>query len=142
MSVSLLLITHGDIGHSLLATATRMLGGCPLRAAVLSVTEERQRDGLQAQARQLAQSLDSGDGVLVLTDLFGSTPANIARSLQDIPAVRVLAGVNLPMLVRVFNYPALSLMEMTAKAESGGRDGVLLCPENVPQPLPKASDLS
>jgi len=131
MSVGLLIITHKGIGSSLLATATRILGTCPLSAATLSVTEEAERDQLQQQAFQMAEQLDTGDGLLVLTDLFGSTPANIARNLHSQPAVRVLTGVNLPMLVRALNYPTLPLAEIAAKAESGGRDGVLICPDKL-----------
>ena len=131
MSVGLLIITHNDIGASLLTTATRMLGTCPLPARALAVTEDSERASLEVHALGMAEELDMGDGVLVLTDLFGSTPANIARSLQAHPAVRVLTGVNLPMLVRVLNYPSLPLADIAVKAESGGRDGVLLCPAYV-----------
>jgi PTS system ascorbate-specific IIA component len=130
MSVGLLIVTHRDIGASLLGAATRMLGSCPLSAETLAVTEETERDLLLLKALEMARGLNGGDGVLVLTDLFGSTPANIASSLLPHPWVRVLAGVNLPMLVRVLNYPELPLREMAAKAESGGRDGVLLCPRD------------
>ncbi|MEA3278897.1 MAG: PTS fructose transporter subunit IIA [Pseudomonadota bacterium] len=128
MSVGLLLITHNQLGSALLETATGMLGVCPLRAETLSVTEDTERDQLQYEAQQMAERLDTGEGVLVLTDLFGSTPANVANRLQDRAGVRVLTGVNLPMLVRVLNYPGLPLAEMAAKALSGGKDGVLLCP--------------
>jgi mannose PTS system EIIA component len=126
MSVGLLIITHNEIGGCLLAAATRMLGRCPLRAETLAVNEESQRDNLIRQARGIAAELDSGDGVLVLTDLFGSTPANIAMALQA-DSVRVITGVNLPMLVRVLNYAALTLPEIADKGLSGGRDGVVLC---------------
>jgi PTS system ascorbate-specific IIA component len=129
MSVGLLIITHGDIGADILKTATRVLGGCPLRAETLAVTEESHRDILELDALKLAQQVDTGEGVLILTDLFGSTPANIARSLQMRPSVRVLAGVNLPMLVRLFNYAHLPLAEIAAKAASGGKDGVVVCGE-------------
>ncbi len=128
MSVALLIITHNDIGASLLDTATGILGGCPLRAGALPVSATSERGQLERQALEMAQDMDMGEGVLVLTDLFGSTPANIARSLQTNPGVTVLAGINLPMLVRILNYPTLPLAAMAAKAESGGKDGVLLCP--------------
>ena len=127
MSVGLLLITHNDIGSSLLETAARMLGGCPINARTLAVRDDSARDLLADRARNMAQDLDSGDGVLVLADLFGSSPANIANSLQGAGRIRVLTGVNLPMPVRVLNYPNLPLAEMADKALSGGRDGVLLC---------------
>ena len=128
MSVGLLIITHGEIGQSLLATATRIFGGrCPLRAAVLPVYEEVKRDELRKQAAQLLEQLDSGGGVLVLTDLFGATPANIAQELRERGETALLTGMNLPMLVRLFNYADLSLEALSAKAASGGRDGVILC---------------
>ncbi len=128
MSVGLLLITHAGIGGELLAAATRMLGACPLRAKTLAVSNSDDPAQVGAQARALAQGLDAGDGVLVLTDLFGSTPANIATGLCDAGRTRILTGVNLPMLVRVLNYPQLPLEAMADKALSGARDGVLECP--------------
>ncbi|MFZ1539163.1 MAG: PTS fructose transporter subunit IIA [Chromatiaceae bacterium] len=129
MSVGILLITHGDIGANLLYTATRILGGtCPVAARTLAVTDETQRDLLCNEALRLASEVDSGDGVLVLADLYGSTPANIACSLQDGPGpIQIIAGLNLPMLVRALNYARLPLVELAAKAETGGRDGVLIC---------------
>ena len=129
MSVGLLLITHGAIGASLLSTATRILGGsCPVAVRALAVTDETQRDQLLVEARRLALEVDGDDGVLVLTDLYGSTPANIACSLQgDSARIRILAGLNLPMLVRALNYASLPLGDLTHKAETGGRDGVLIC---------------
>ena len=130
MSVGLLLITHNQIGSSLLETATRMLGGCPLRAASLAVTDDAARELLAERAREMARDLDSGDGVLVMADLFGSSPANIATALRgEGGSIRVLTGVNLPMLVRVLNYPGLPLSKLAEKGLSGGRDGVVLCPE-------------
>lgn len=127
MSVGLLIITHNTIGSALLETATKMLGVCPLRAETLEITEAMERDLLLGQARAMAAALDSGNGVLVLTDLYGSTPANIACALAG-ARVRVLAGVNLPMLVRLFNYANLPLSELADKGLSGGRDGVLCAP--------------
>jgi PTS system ascorbate-specific IIA component len=128
MSVGLLLITHNEIGAALLGTASRMLGRCPLQTRTLAVTEDCQPDRLRTQARVMAEQIDSGEGVLVLTDMFGSTPANIANGLQHGAGRRVLAGVNLSMVVRVLNYPGLPLGDMAAKALSGGKDGVILCP--------------
>lgn len=130
MSVGLLLITHNAIGRMLLETATNMLGTCPLTAESLSVNASEDRDQLEAEAMRLVERLDVGQGVLVLTDLFGSTPANIADTLKDRAGVEVLTGVNLPMLVRILNYPSLGLQDMVAKALSGGKDGVLISPHD------------
>jgi PTS system ascorbate-specific IIA component len=127
VSVGLLLITHEGIGSAVLEAATRMLGRCPLRAEVLPVALEADTEALRALADQRADSLDDGDGVLVLTDLYGSTPSNIAASLASRGAVRIVSGLNLPMLVRVLNYPAEDLAGLADKAVTGGNRGILLC---------------
>lgn len=124
MSVGLLLVTHDQIGSILLATVERMLGASPLRAATLAVPPEPDPDALRGAARTLLAELDTGEGVLVLTDLYGGTPSNVAAGLADPGRVRVVAGVNLPMLVRIFNYPHLDLPALGDKALSGGVDGV------------------
>jgi len=129
MKVGLLIITHDGLGHALLETVTTTLGCCPLEVRLLSVSRNVDPDAQIAQARQLAREIDHGDGLLVLTDIYGSTPSNIACRLQDLPEVRVVAGINLPMLFRIFNYPELGLDAITEKALSGGRDGVIAaCP--------------
>lgn len=124
MTVGLLIITHGDVGKVLLDTATAVLGLCPLQTEVICVSQDCNPEQITDQARHRVTALNQGAGVLVLTDLYGSTPGNIAgRQLGD--AVAVVSGLNLPMLVRVLNYPHMSLEELTAKAVSGGREGVM-----------------
>ena len=126
MTVGLLLITHDRIGTELLRTATRMLGCCPLCAQALEVGENDDPDLLRGRAGEAAAQVDQGGGILVLTDLCGSTPANVAQALVPQRGdVQVLSGVNLPMLVRVLNYAELGLAQLAEKAHSGGRDGVL-----------------
>jgi len=127
VSVGILLITHGDIGAVLLQTAVDVLGVCPLPADTVKAPAGCDIEAIVAQARRAAIALDDGDGVLVLTDLFGSTPSNIACKLHSVSNVRVVSGLNLPMLIRVLNYPKLDLDELLHKAVTGGRDGVLTC---------------
>lgn len=127
MKVGLLIIAHDRLGPALMETATGTLGHCPLRARVLSVARDCDPEEMRRRAAQEADELDQGAGVLVLTDMFGSTPGNVACSLLDRPNLRVVAGVNLPMLIRVFNYPDLDLETLLHKAVSGGADGVVLC---------------
>ena len=79
-----------------------------------------------SRARDFIEELDQGQGVLVLTDMYGSTPSNIACKLSN-GQVRVVAGINLPMLVRVMNYPALNLPQLADKALTGGHEGVISC---------------
>lgn len=127
MSVGLLLITHNRIGADLLDTARSMMGEIPLNTRCLAVSQSEDPDSLLTRAMAHYQTLNTGDGVLVLTDMYGSTPSNIANRLLRQPKVQVIAGLNLPMLVRVLNYPSLRLHELVNKALSGGHDGVLLC---------------
>jgi PTS system ascorbate-specific IIA component len=127
MSVGLLLITHGQLGPALLKSATEILGCCPLPAKTLEAPSDCNPETIFEQALVAAKDLDEGDGILVLTDLFGSTPSNISCRLQQFHKANIIAGLNLPMLVRVLNYPSLHIDELTHKAISGGRDGVMLC---------------
>ncbi|MEW5756731.1 MAG: PTS fructose transporter subunit IIA [Pseudomonadota bacterium] len=127
MSIGVLILAHEQIGAALLQTAARVLGSVPLPARSLTVAFDCNCEQVLSEAARLIDQLDSGAGVLVLTDMYGSTPANLARALKDDHRVCVLTGVNLPMLLRIFNYPQLSLAEIAAKAEQGGRDGVFIC---------------
>jgi len=125
VNVGILLITHDNIGAVMLQTAIDVLGICPLSTSILAATPDCAPESVLENARQAAQELDSGDGVLVLTDLYGATPSNIACRLHGFHQVRVVSGLNLPMLIRVLNYPDLDLEELQHKAVSGGRDGIL-----------------
>lgn len=126
--VGLLLVTHGKLGHFLLDTLSDMLGPLPLPCDVLEVRRIQDPNMLQRQGRRMIERLDGGGGVLLLTDAFGSTPSNIASQLNDDLRTIVVAGINLPMLVRVFNYPQLSLPEMAENAVAGGQRGIVICP--------------
>ncbi len=127
MSVGLLLVTHEGIAQSLLDTAQKMLGTCPLGTQILEVPLDSDTQQMQQQGQQFIESLQQGNGVLILTDLYGGTPSNIAHRLLDNNNIKMVAGINLPMLIRVLNYPQLNLHDMALKAVSGGHDGVLLC---------------
>ena len=126
MSIGLLIITHGKIGEALLDTAVAVLGFCPLKVKVLSVPMGCEPESFKSLARQQLTSLKQDEGVLVLTDLYGSTPYHIANSLLG-DGVNVVSGINLPMLIRTLNYANVSLDVITQKALSGGKDGVLFC---------------
>ncbi|CAB1277270.1 PTS sugar transporter subunit IIA [Candidatus Nitrosacidococcus tergens] len=126
MMVSILLITHDNIGLALLDSVSDVLEHRPQQLELLRVTRASNLDTLQAQAQSLVNSLlNRGDGVLILTDMYGSTPSNIACRLVKKNHIQVVSGLNLPMLIRVLNYPELSLDELTDKAVSGGAQGIL-----------------
>ncbi len=125
MSVGLLLVTHPGVGQTLLDTACRLVGGCALPVAVIEVALDADPQRLKLQAVRQAAELDQGDGVLVLTDVYGATPSNIACRLATHSGRRVLAGISLPMLMRVLNYARMPLAELADKAAKGARDGVV-----------------
>lgn len=127
MSVGILLVGHGRLSQILLETVSDVLGELPLQTDVLEVRRVMDTDPLVRQGEKIIERLHSGDGVLVLTDAFGSTPSNIAqRVAQRVPS-RVVAGLNLPMLFKVFNYPQLALDDLAKAAVDGGRRGVMEC---------------
>ena len=130
MSVAILLITHGRLGQDLIDTAAQMLGRLSLRTEVLEVSSSNDPERLTLEAASRLQALEQGDGVLVLTDAYGSTPSNIAVAAARGSAHQVVAGVNLPMLVRVYNYPDRSLPETARIALEGGQRGVVLYQES------------
>ncbi len=126
MSVGVLLITHSGLGPELLRAAKRVMPVVPLQVEALEVPWET-ADPIEqlAAMRQLVAALDRGDGVLVLVDLYGSTPANLARSTDPGGQVRRVYGLNLPMLLRVLNYPQQNLDALAQVALEGGRAGVI-----------------
>lgn len=127
MSVGLLLITHNNIASSLLDTARQMLDTCPLATRALEVPLDFPVSDILSQAKEYINILDTGNGVLILTDIYGSTPSNIGKQLSDIFNCTLVAGLNLPMLVRILNYPQLNMASMALNAVSGGHAGILLC---------------
>jgi len=129
MAVSILIITHGNIGKELLVTAETMLGSLPLKCEALSVSNSCNPDNIIIDAQKICEKIENGNGVLVLTDIFGSTPSNICKELKDRTEldIHVIAGINLPMLIRALNYPKLSLNDIVEKALSGAHDGIIDC---------------
>ena len=122
--VGIMIIAHGGLAESLIASATHMLGSQPERLLGLSVTGSAQTEAALEQARALAVTLDDGAGVIVLTDMVGGTPANIATHLVKAGSIEGVAGVNLPMLMRTLTYRCNPLSTIVAKAVSGGTECV------------------
>ena len=127
MSVGVLLITHPGIGSSIKMVAERIFGKLPLDVAVLEVGFEGTAESWLPAASAQMRKVDAGDGVLVLIDLYGSTPSNVARdvSLIGTPCRRV-SGLNLSLLLRVLNYPELDLDGLQSMAGQGARMGIIL----------------
>jgi mannose PTS system EIIA component len=123
--IGVLIVTHGDIGTSLLTSANQILGTEQKQVATLSVWRADDLDDLVLRARELMESLDSGDGVLVLTDIFGATPGNVVSRLLQDGRIEGVSGASLPMLLRVLTGRNGSLAGAVKRALSGGADGVV-----------------
>lgn len=122
MNTGLLLVTHKGIGSALLTQARRILDDpmAGMRAFEVSDAES----GLQDALAQTVAAADEGAGVLLLTDLPGATPANLAQALGS-PSVRVVSGLNLPMLIRAWNYRDRPLDALSALAVEGARSAAI-----------------
>lgn len=127
MAVGILLLTHTGLGGALLEAARGVVGVLPLAVEAVEYANGEPAEGALHRAARCMRALDSGAGVLVLTDLYGSTPSNLGAQLaaQGTP-VRRVSGLNLPMLLRVLNYADQELAELALTAAAGARNGVIL----------------
>ncbi|MFO1505571.1 MAG: PTS fructose IIA subunit family protein [Lysobacterales bacterium] len=127
MAVGVLLLTHEAMGAALLASARHVLGRIPLQVKVIEVAPDAEPEAALRDAAARAREVDQGDGVLVLSDLYGATPCNIARRIAGFGVhTRCVAGLNLPMLLRVLNYAEQPLDEIAQTAAHGGRGGIVV----------------
>ena len=123
--IGLLVITHNNVGGALFDAAISVLGNCPLPYEIIPVSQNCDPEERYQKALTAIEELNQSDGVLVITDMYGSTPSNIATKLTS-DDITIVTGVNLPMLVRVMNYPKLSLDKLAHKAVSAGQTGVII----------------
>lgn len=127
MSVGILLVTHPGIGSALVEVATRLLHQLPLKTEAFELGFDADIDAALPQASAALRRVDGGDGVLVLTDLYGASPSNLAAQVARLGTpVRRVSSLNLPMLLRVMNYAELPLDELPAVAAAGARNGAIL----------------
>ena len=121
----ILLVAHNGLGNSLVDCVKHVLGEVPRNLKALSVlaSDDPQQKLVEGQA--LIKQLDTGGGVLILADVFGATPSNIGRQLCHAERVMGVAGVNLPMLLRVVCHPGATLPELANIAVEGGRECIV-----------------
>ena len=123
--VGVLLITHGGTGAALLAAAEHVLGVAQANAAAIAVAPADDTAAVLAHARRQIAAVDTGDGVIVLTDVYGATPSNIAAGLLEPGRVEGIAGVNLPMLVKALGSRAMPLPQVLAQSLAAGARGLV-----------------
>jgi PTS system ascorbate-specific IIA component len=123
--IGILIVAHGAFGEALIHSASHVLGKRPMRVRQVGVTVHDDPEAILPQAQNLVKELNEGHGVLVLTDIYGATPGNIALRLLRPGVVEGISGVNLPMLVRALTYREQGLAMVVEKALSGGTEGVV-----------------
>ena len=123
--VGILIVAHGTLGESLIHCASHVIGSRPPQLMQIGVTVHDDPQAILPQALKLVKQLDQGKGVLVLSDIYGATPCNIAAKLLIPGKVEGVAGVSLPMLIRALTYRNEPLKTVVEKALSGGSEGVL-----------------
>ena len=123
--IGILLITHGSYGEALVQNACHVLNKRPPQLNQLGLSAQDDPLDLLPLARQMLHLVDDGDGVLLMTDIFGATPSNLALKLLEPGRVEGLTGVNLPMQLRALNYRDKGMATLLVRARDGGRDGIL-----------------
>jgi PTS system mannose-specific IIA component len=121
----ILLVTHNGLGDSFVDCVNHVLGKIPPNLKVLSVLAGEDPQLKLAEGKALIKQLDAGGGVLILADVFGATPSNIGRQLCHSEHVLGVAGLNLPMLLRVVCSTEKSLSELAKIAVEGGRECIV-----------------
>ena len=132
MSTRILIIAHAPLAQALRDCAMHVYAECSADVIALDVMPDAQPEDTLAQAIDAAgAALDNG--LLVLTDIFGATPANVAQKLVAGQNAKLIAGVNLPMLYRTVCYRDEPLDALTARALTGGAQGVMQVAITAPQ---------
>ena len=123
--IGILLITHGELGKSLIECATHILGDKPALLESLTIENDCAHEKMFSDISEKIKVLDQGKGVLILTDIFGATPCNIITKIIQPGKVDAIAGVNLSMLIRSINYRHEPFDTLIAKAIQGALDGII-----------------
>ncbi len=128
--VGLVVATHGNFGGELLLSVQMIIG--PVRnARAVSINQESSMEDIRtAIATAVSEVVTDGEGVIIATDMFGGTPANISMTFLEPQVVEVLTGVNLPMLLKFFNSQEnLGLDELAGILKSYGQQSIALASE-------------
>lgn len=123
--IGIFLITHGTLGEALIQCACHVLNRRPDNIVQLGLSSQDDPLDMLPLARDMLSKVDKGHGVVILTDIYGATPANVARKLLVPGRVEGIAGVNLPMLLRVLTYREKDMPTLVERAITGGCEGVL-----------------
>ena len=123
--IGILLITHGTFGESLIQNVCHVLNKRPPLISQFGVAAQDDPLDILPMAKLLLNEVNGGEGVLILTDILGATPSNLALKLLVPGQIEGVAGVSLPMLLRALTYRKNGMETLLKKAVSGGHDGVI-----------------
>lgn len=138
--IGLVVVSHGSIGVEMLAAAAQIVGPLPQSVAI-SIGTDDDMDLCREKIFEAVKKVDSGKGVILLTDMFGGTPSNLALSIMPNTHTVVLAGANLPMVIKIAGVrSSLSLLDAVREAEAAGHKYIQLVTENLTQTKPVIDD--
>ncbi|MHB1566492.1 MAG: PTS sugar transporter subunit IIA [Acidiferrobacter sp.] len=127
--IGLVVLAQKDVAVGLLEAVDHVLGQRPPALVAFPVCYDTPPDELSNKLRETISALNTGDGVLILADIYGATHINVACRLLRRDSVELVTGLNLPMLIRVLNYRDQPLPELVKKALSGGMEGIVCATE-------------
>ena len=123
--IGIFIITHEGLGESLIQCASHMLSTTPKQLVALSVKSNDDPDKVLLEAQAIMKEIDHGDGVIVLSDMVGGTPCNIATKLVGISNAEGISGVNLPMLIVALSSRELPIAYCLEKTIASGRESIV-----------------
>jgi len=123
--IGIIIVTHGPLGSALL-TSAEMIIGAQENVHAISLDQDGNLDSLQREVRRVTQTADTGEGVLLMVDMFGGTPANAVASAESLLDRQCICGVNLPMLLEaLLQREQMTLAQLAAQVERLACDSVI-----------------
>jgi mannose PTS system EIIA component len=126
--VGILVVTHGKLADELISVVKFVISGNPnVKIEGLSLDQSKEFETFTQNIKKAIKKVDEGDGILLLTDMFGGTPSNISLTFLEDKRVEVISGVNLPMLLKLATLSSsVTLDEVVKIAETAGRDNIII----------------
>ncbi len=118
--IGIVLVTHGNLGREFIAALEHVVGPQP-QVQAIAIGADDDIETRRAEIIGAVASVNTGDGVVVLTDMFGGTPSNLAISVMSQPGTEVIAGVNLPLLVKLASLRGEPMAKAVATSRDAGR---------------------
>ncbi|WP_045210718.1 PTS sugar transporter subunit IIA [Desulfonatronovibrio magnus] len=133
--IGIIVVTHGDFGQSLLNAASMIMGDDD-NCHFLGVDVTRPMNEIIEELKSRVAEMDQGQGVLILTDMFGGTPTNISLSLLNPGSIEVITGVNLPMLLKALGGRTKKIEDLAQEIKGAGKQGILVAGEVLKRKIP------